>query len=163
MAELSVLSSPDDVPAATPQTKEATMFVANSVVRSTGRNFRSPSSKISKSHPKRHSSVFLSTVPDSFVGGVLIVAESGEAIYANSKARTLCRQLSSPSSSPAAIPDIIWQLCQSSLDSHELFPDCHLILESDVEIDGTLIRLRVRYFERDRRHGLCLLVNLDEV
>lgn len=139
------------------------MFVASSVVRLTGRNFRSPSSQRSKPYPKRHSSVFLATVPDSFIGGVLIVAESGEAIYANSKARALCRRLSSPSSPPEAIPDVVWQLCQSSIDSYELFPDCNLILESDVELDDTLIRLRVRYFERDLHTGLCLLVNLDEV
>jgi len=94
---------------------------------------------------------------------VLIVAESGEVVYANSKARTLCRRLSSPSSPPTAIPDVVWQLCQSSIESQEIFPDCNLILESNAEIDGDLICLRVRYFECDRRDGLCWLVNLDEV
>jgi nitrogen-specific signal transduction histidine kinase len=139
------------------------MFVASSVVRSTQRNSRSLLSKRSKRTTKRQKSVFLSTVPDSLVGGVLIVAESGEVVYANPKARDFCRQLSSHSSQPETIPEIVWHLCQSLIESQDLFPDRNLILESEVESDGSgRLHLQVRHFEFDRGDRSYLLVTLDE-
>jgi hypothetical protein len=143
--------------------KEATMFVASSVVRSTQPNSRSLLSKPSKHHPKRQKSAFLSTVPDSFVEGVLIVSESGEVVYANPKARLLCRQLPATSSAPKAIPEVVWQLCQSLIESQDLFPDRHFILESDVEGDRAgWIHLQVRHFEFDQDDRSYFLVTLDE-
>ncbi|MGB5899032.1 MAG: hypothetical protein WBD58_01505 [Geitlerinemataceae cyanobacterium] len=139
------------------------MFVANSVIRSTQTPSGSLLSKWSKGNPKRQKAVFLSTVPDSLVGGVLIVAESGEVVYANPKARDLCRQLPSHSSESETIPEVVWQLCQSLMESQDLFPHRHLILESEVENDRTgNLNLQVRHFEFDRRDRSYLLVTLDE-
>lgn len=140
------------------------MFVANSVVRPTRRNSRSLLSKPSKHTPKRQKALFLSTVPDSLVGGVLIVSESGEVVYANPKARDFCQQLSSNASQPEGIPEVIWQLCQSLIESQDLFPDRHFILESEVESDRSgLLHLQVRHFEFDRRDQSYLLVTLNGV
>jgi hypothetical protein len=139
------------------------MLVASSVVCSTQRNFRSLLLKPSKYTPKRHKSAFLSTVPDSLIGGMLIVTESGEVVYANSKARALCRQLPSNTSQPQAIPEVIWELCRSLIESQDLFPDRHLILESEVEGDRSQgLHLQVRHFEFDHHDRSYLLVTLNE-
>lgn len=139
------------------------MFVANSVVRSTQRNSRSLLSKPSKHAPKRQNAVFLSTVPDSLVDGVLIVAESGEVVYANSKAQELCHQLSSHSSQREMIPGVVWQLCQSLIESQDLFPERNLILESDLDCDRAgKLHLQVRHFEFDRDDRSYILVTLEE-
>lgn len=139
------------------------MFVANSVIRSTQRNSRSLLSNPTKSTPKRQKSVFLSTVPDSLVGGVLIVAESGEVVYANSKAQEICQQLSSNSSAPQMIPEVVWQLCQSLIESQDLFPDRQLILESHFNSDCFgLLHVQARHFEFESGDRPYLLVTLDE-
>lgn len=138
------------------------MFIANSVVCSTNRSFLPPAPKSSKYTLKSQTSVFLSTVPDSLVGGVLIVAESGEVVYANPKARELCQKLSSHSSPSETLPDVVWQLCQSLIEGKDLFPDRHLIIESDIDSDRVgQLHLQVRHFEFDRYDRSYLLVTLD--
>lgn len=113
--------------------------------------------------PNDTQSHFLQTVLEGLTGGVLILSESGQIVHTNHQARYFCQLLLSPSSAHNAIPETIWQLCQSLIESRELFPDRNLILESEQIADGsTILRLKVRHFNFARSKQLYILVTIEE-
>jgi nitrogen fixation/metabolism regulation signal transduction histidine kinase len=113
--------------------------------------------------PSDTQSHFLQTVLEGLTGGVLILSESGQIVHANHQARHFCQLLLSPASANNAVPETIWHLCQSLLESRELFPHQNLILESEQIADrSTILRLKVRQFNFARSNQLYILVTIEE-
>ncbi len=96
----------------------------------------------------------LQAIVEGFVDGILILSERGEWIHANEGARRICYELSQHESNINSVPQSIWRVCESSIDSRKLFPDRKMIIESEIHRDdSTAFRIRVRWLELDRSDG----------
>jgi DNA-binding CsgD family transcriptional regulator/PAS domain-containing protein len=107
---------------------------------------------------------FLQAIVDSFVDGVLILSEQGACLHANERAHQVCRQLSQDISQTNSIPQEIWQVCESLIDSRNLFPNARIIIESRLHTDNsTDFRIRTRWLEIEASAQPYLLVIIEEL
>lgn len=123
------------------------------------------SEKHLKLAPARHSKPpsLLKAIIEGFVDGVLIVTEQGECIHANEFGRKICHQFSQGNSQGNSIPPSIWHVCESLIDSRELFPDQKMIIEAAIELsDLATFRVRVRWLELEKNDTSYLLVTIED-
>lgn len=105
----------------------------------------------------------LKAIIEGFVDGVLIVTEQGECIHANECGRKICHQFSQWNSQGNSIPQSIWHVCESLIDSRELFPDQRMIIEAAIELsDLATFRVRVRWLELAANESSYLLVTIED-
>ena len=101
---------------------------------------------------------------EDLIDGVLILTEQKELLYANDCARRILRQLDredtlTPVSDP--VPDEIWYLCQTLIESRHLFPDQYWLIESQVFIDSSVIfNVRARWFKLEAREQSCIILSI---
>lgn len=107
-------------------------------------------------------SAFFQAILEGLVDGVVVLSDRGEWIHANYKGRFLCRQLAPHSTAPSTVPPEVWRVCQSLLDSRELFPDRAIEIELEVTTNSTRLRLRVRWFQLLESDPPYLLVTLED-
>lgn len=108
-------------------------------------------------HPK-----LLQAIIEGFMDGVLILTEQGELIHANQRARRLCQQFSSEQLQPNLVPLPIWRICQSLIDSRELFPEQTMIIEAEIDTkNAEVLRVRVRWLQFDQSDTPNLLVTIE--
>ncbi|BAZ25824.1 two-component response regulator, CheY subfamily protein [Kalymmatonema gypsitolerans NIES-4073] len=134
-------------------------------------NHNTPSTggKESKSHSKSEqlqpeSNVdLLQAVIESFLDGILILSTERELLHANECGRRICRQLIPGGSSPDTIPEEVWRVCESLIDSRELFPGEKIFLESELETDrGVELRIRARWLPLTTGEQNFVLVILED-
>lgn len=114
--------------------------------------------------------LLLQAAIESFVDGIVILTEQGEWVYANTQAHQICHQLSQYRLQPNAVAQEIWRVGQSLVESHQMFRDRNVIIESKIAIDSSLTyRIRARWLELtkgDAYTGLCqgsfVVVTLEE-
>ncbi|MBI4780261.1 MAG: helix-turn-helix transcriptional regulator [Oscillatoriophycideae cyanobacterium NC_groundwater_1537_Pr4_S-0.65um_50_18] len=110
----------------------------------------------------------LRAVVESWVDGILILTEQGQWVEANEAARQVCGQLmkaqgsaqSHYSSRQDAVPKVIWKACQELIQSRKTFPHQPVVVESEINVDGLALRVRVRWFgveETDRPYLMVIL------
>ncbi|ARV62189.1 helix-turn-helix transcriptional regulator [Nostocales cyanobacterium HT-58-2] len=119
----------------------------------------------SKSQQFQHESKvdLLQSAIESFVDGILILTPERELLHANVCARRICRQLLPSGSSANAIPEEIWRICQSLIDSRTIFPGEKIFIEFELETDrGVKLRVRTRWFPLATGEQDCLLVILED-
>ncbi|HBB32446.1 MAG TPA: helix-turn-helix transcriptional regulator [Cyanobacteria bacterium UBA8803] len=105
----------------------------------------------------------LQAIIEGFVDGVLIVNDKGEWVHANEQAHLICRQIYQYTSQNNLVPQPIWQICESLLESRELFPDQKIIIESEIEIDDSAtFRIRVRWLDLEESDRPYLLITLED-
>ncbi len=105
----------------------------------------------------------LRAVIESFVDGILIVTTQREFLHANECARRICRQLMQDKVSNGVIPEEIWRVCQSLIDSSDLYPEEKIFIESEVDIDITVqLRIRARWLQLSTSDRNFLLVTLED-
>jgi DNA-binding CsgD family transcriptional regulator len=105
----------------------------------------------------------LEAILEGFIDGVLILNEQGEQIHANDCARRICDQLRQRTSSVNSIPQPIWHVCESLIESRDLFYDQTLIIESEFSLDNSAtFRIRVRWLELGESERPYLLVTLED-
>lgn len=113
----------------------------------------------------RHSNLtaLLEGVLEGFIDGVLLLTEKGELIHANQSAKRILKQLNSGETQTRSIPQEIWHICQSLIESCHLFPGTKTIIESEIfkETSG-VFRLRVRWLKLQQIKQHCLLVTLED-
>ncbi|MFB2837440.1 helix-turn-helix transcriptional regulator [Floridanema evergladense] len=98
---------------------------------------------------------------EGFMDGILIITQTGELLHANQTAKQIFQQLSHEKSQ--SIPEEIWQICQSLIESKKLFPSEKLVLESEITQNNTFnFRLRVRWFAIEQMSQECLLVTIED-
>jgi DNA-binding CsgD family transcriptional regulator len=100
----------------------------------------------------------LQAVIESFVDGILILTTQGELLQANECARQICRQTMRGRSSIGTIPEEIWRVCKSLIESRELFPEDQIVIESEMETDkGVKLRIRARWLGLDAKERNVML------
>ncbi len=105
----------------------------------------------------------LQAMIESFVDGILIMTTERELIHANECAHHICRQLIPKETNTNTIPEEIWRVCQSLIESRELFPGEKIIIESDIETAQTLkLRIRARWLQLDASNHNLLLVTIED-
>ncbi len=107
----------------------------------------------------------LQAIIEGFVDGILILTEQGECIHANECARRICNQLSASISQPQinSIPQSIWRICESLIDSRELFSEQRMIIEAEIDTDNSAVfRTRVQWLQLDRLERPYLLVTIED-
>jgi DNA-binding CsgD family transcriptional regulator len=105
----------------------------------------------------------LHAVIESFVDGILILSKAGEIVHINEKGREICNHLGGRSQHTSLVPTEVWSLCESLIESKELFPCENIQLESEIYIpQGLYVRLRVRWIQLGVAKENLLLVTLED-
>jgi DNA-binding CsgD family transcriptional regulator len=106
--------------------------------------------------------VLLRAVVESWIDGILILTEQGQWVEANTAAQHICEQLSQSQTQPSLVPDQIWKICQEFIQTRQLFPGQPTVLESDLTVEGYVLRLRVRWFAVEETERPYLMVILED-
>jgi DNA-binding CsgD family transcriptional regulator len=133
----------------------------------------------------------LQSVIASFMDGILILTITGELVHANEYARNICRQLIGQDTTNDGdrwmhgtltqksvahsksniqnlqwcdvVPQAIWRVCQSLIESRELFPTEKILVESEIITkEGITLRIRVRWLKISARNEELLLVTVED-
>ncbi|PSB23492.1 helix-turn-helix transcriptional regulator [Stenomitos frigidus] len=107
--------------------------------------------------------VLFQGVLESLIDGVLILTHHGEWVHSNYAAHEICQQLNQGQPSIRAVPQPIWRVCQSLIESRDLFPDHPFIIESEIFLSRlSRIRIRARWLELGDVQSPYLLVILED-
>jgi DNA-binding CsgD family transcriptional regulator len=102
----------------------------------------------------------LEAVIESFVDGILILTTEYELIHINEYARRICGELTANSNKNYSVPEEILHICESLLDSREVFPNENIFMEYEIEKDKTVkLRIRARWLKMEND---CILVTLED-
>ena len=105
----------------------------------------------------------LQAVIESFVDGILILTDKQELLHVNQCASRICQQLMPGSVDINVIPEEIWHVCQSLINSRELFPEEKISLELEVETKKSVkIRISARWLQLSTSDDNFILVTLEE-
>ena len=105
----------------------------------------------------------LEAVLEGYIDGVLILNQQGEQVHANDCARRICQKLNQGTSSVNTIPQAIWRVCESLIESRDLFSDNQLIIESEINLgNSAMFRIRTRWLELEENQQPYLLVTLED-
>lgn len=103
----------------------------------------------------------LQSVIEGFIDGVFILTAQGELVHANTQAHQIGERLDQGASQSNAVIQEIWRVCESLRESHELFPDQKIIIESEIATDtSTIYQIQARWLELAESEHRFLLVTL---
>lgn len=92
----------------------------------------------------------LEAVIENFVDGILVLTDKGELIHGNECARNICNKLTKNKDFLHKIPEKIWGVCQSLINSYMRSPEEKIFAESQIDVeDTTKLRVRVRWLSMD--------------
>lgn len=104
----------------------------------------------------------MQAVIESFLDGIFILTIQGELVHANEGALHICQQLSG-GIDKFQVPDEIQRICQSLIESRQLFPDQNISIESEIETYKSVkIRIRARWLQSNESNENYLLVTLED-
>lgn len=103
----------------------------------------------------------LQAVIESFVDGILILNTERQLLHANECAHEMCRQLS-PNNAEGNIPDEIWHVCESLVESRELFPNEKIFMEFEVEKKTIRFRIRARWLQLGNNEDNFIIVTIED-
>lgn len=105
----------------------------------------------------------LQAVLEGLIDGILILSEQGECLHANHCAKMICQQLHLGNTQAGPVPEEIWHVCESLIESRDLFPTQKMIIESEItKSDSVAFRVRVRWLKLEEIKHPCLLVTLED-
>lgn len=114
------------------------------------------------SQPAKQPSL-LQAIIEGFVDGVLILTEGGDWVHANERARRICHKLCQDKLQVNLVPQPIWHICESLIDSREIFPDQSMIIEDEIDTDDTsAFRIRARWFAFEETAQPYILVTMED-
>ncbi|NEP52369.1 MAG: helix-turn-helix transcriptional regulator [Moorea sp. SIO3C2] len=106
--------------------------------------------------------LLLKAIIEGFVDGVLILTTNQEWFHANECGRRMCSQISQGKLPINSIPEPIWRVCQSLIDSREWFSDRKRFLEDEIKVNKSVeFRVRVRWLKLELSRDHYLLVTLE--
>ncbi|NEQ84742.1 MAG: helix-turn-helix transcriptional regulator [Moorea sp. SIO2I5] len=107
--------------------------------------------------------LLIQAILEGFVDGVLILTTNQDWFHANECGRRMCSQINQGRSQINSIPDPIWRVCESLIDSREWFGDRKLILEAEIKVDKSVkLRIMVRWLSLELSPEPYLLVTLED-
>ncbi|MFB8791597.1 MAG: LuxR C-terminal-related transcriptional regulator [Potamolinea sp.] len=105
----------------------------------------------------------LQAIIEGFVDGVLIVTEGGDWVHSNERARRICHKLCQDTSQVNSVPKPIWHICESLIDSRDIFPDQSMIIEDEIDTDDcSTFRIRARWFAFEETAQPYILVTMED-
>ena len=104
----------------------------------------------------------LQAIIEGFVDGILILTEQGEWVHANDCARRICARPQLKGTPSSTVEREIWRVCQSLIDSHQLFPKENILIESEINLENVTYRIRARWLELAQTEHKFLLVTLED-
>ncbi len=104
----------------------------------------------------------MEAVIESFVDGIFIMTTEGELVHANERAHYICQQLSQ-GIYQGKVPYEIGRICNSLIESRQLFPNQKISIESEVETKSSIkIRIRARWLQGNESSDNYLIVTLED-
>ncbi|MGJ3246952.1 MAG: helix-turn-helix transcriptional regulator [Elainellaceae cyanobacterium] len=103
--------------------------------------------------------VFLDGIIEELLDGILVLTDQRELIHANECARRILRLLNRGKPQFNLVPEEIWHVCQTLIESRTLFPSQHWLLESKIFIDSAAtFTVRARWAKLPNFEAPCLLI-----
>lgn len=113
--------------------------------------------------PNVESTYFLQGVLEGFIDGILILTEQKELVHANQAATRICNQFAELEHQETLIPAEIWRICESLIESRDLFFNQKIVLESEFSPNNSInLRIRARWLKLEQIRRPCLLVTLED-
>jgi DNA-binding CsgD family transcriptional regulator len=106
----------------------------------------------------------LQAVIESFVDGIVILTSELKLLHANEYARQIFTQLAPNFNSVhelESIPIEIRHVCESLIESRDVFPNEKIFMEFEVEKNFTKVRIRARWLELDGNQESYMIVTLE--
>ena len=104
----------------------------------------------------------LRAVVETWIDGILILTQQGQWVEANEAARDICAQLSQQQEQPSLVPVVIWKICQELIHSRTTFSQQPIVLESEILVEGSVLRVRVQWFSLEETDRAYLMVILED-
>lgn len=102
-------------------------------------------------------------VVEKLIDGILIVTEQKELIYSNENAQRILGKLHQGKVNTNIIPEEIWYVCQSLIQSRSLFPNQCWTIQSRIFTEySTILDIQVRWFHIETIETPCLLITLED-
>lgn len=100
---------------------------------------------------------------EGLVNGILILNSHRELIYVNDCARQVLRQLNPAKPQAGSVPEEIWYVCQSLIESRNLFPHQYWFIEAKIMTDKAVtFQVRVQWLQLDTLEEPYLLLILKD-
>lgn len=103
----------------------------------------------------------LQAVIEGFVDGIIILTDEMKLLHVNEYARKICNELTGIYLENK-IPEEIWNVCESLIESRELFPDNNIFMELEVEKNSKKVRIRARWLDMDDSLNKYMIVTLED-
>lgn len=104
----------------------------------------------------------LRAIVESWIDGILILTAQRQWVEANTSAQQICKQLRRSQPHPSPVPEVIWQVCQELIQSRQTFSQSPVVIESDIQVEGVTLRIRVRWFGVEETDRPFLMVILED-
>lgn len=100
-------------------------------------------------------------VIENLIDGILLLTEHQEIVYANDCARRILRQLNQNSPLTTLIPQEVWHICQTLVESRHLFPNQYWLVESKVFVNSSVVfNVKARWMRLESVEYPCLLLSI---
>lgn len=97
------------------------------------------------------------------LGGILIFDSQQQLVYANGEAHRVLNQLQQGSTTNCLVPNEIWHICQSLIQSRHLFPEQNWLIEFDIFTStATALHICSRWLNLDTIVDPCLLLTIED-
>ncbi|NEO97959.1 MAG: helix-turn-helix transcriptional regulator [Symploca sp. SIO2E9] len=108
-------------------------------------------------------SAVLQGIIENLIDGILIVSTQSELIYVNDIASRILRQLHQNSSPENFLPKEIWHICQSLIQSRNLFPHQIWQLSSEIFVDiSSVFKVNARWIYSKEIKNDCILITVKD-
>ncbi|WP_190791754.1 LuxR C-terminal-related transcriptional regulator [Leptolyngbya sp. FACHB-711] len=113
----------------------------------------------------------LQSILECLGDGILIATDQGEVLHANRYAQQLCCRIGSYVGSTLTLHPAIWRICQALIKERNFISDCSeeetasqrtVILDEELHVNESLIRVRVRWLDLQEVTRPCLLITLED-
>lgn len=114
-------------------------------------------------HKKTESYQISKVLAEEFIGGILVFTDQQNLVYASEAAYRILGQLKQSESSQDPIPNEIWHICQSLVQSRHMFPHQNWLIEFDIFTNAaTTLHIRSRWLSLDIIDYPCLLLTIED-
>jgi len=108
-------------------------------------------------------SYVLKAALESLADGILILTKEGEVVHGNEFANRLCQELIPCDEPGVGLPHEVWRVCQSLIDSREMFPGTKICIESELLVaTGVKLEIRAKWLELNHGNDDLILVSLED-
>lgn len=102
-------------------------------------------------------------IVEKLIDGILIVTEQKELLYSNKNAQIILGKLHQSKANSHIVPEEIWYVCQSLIQSRSLFPNQCWTIQSRIFTEySTILDIQARWFNMETIKKNCMLITLED-